>query len=189
MTLRMLISLSRLSSSLLVSFWRDTALIATGVLDFCSVRQPWCPRSDSSSSESKHSRNDVPCTRSQRSPARSRHRRHSCRLVRGAPGVGGRLLCPCASRARRPSSLANGGGREGRRQEEFARGRGREGTGRSASGGRDECARSLRSGGAWGGVGAGLDASVRRVQSGVAECGGPWVTDGEGSCTFSGARL
>lgn len=33
--LRMLISLSRLSRSLLVSFWRDTALIATGVLDFC----------------------------------------------------------------------------------------------------------------------------------------------------------
>jgi len=33
--LRMLISLSRLSSSLLVSFCRETALMATGTLDFC----------------------------------------------------------------------------------------------------------------------------------------------------------
>lgn len=32
--LRMLISLSRLSSSLEVSFWRETALIATGTRDF-----------------------------------------------------------------------------------------------------------------------------------------------------------
>jgi hypothetical protein len=33
--LRMLISLSRFSSSFAVSFWRETALTAIGVRDFC----------------------------------------------------------------------------------------------------------------------------------------------------------